>query len=113
MITKYYVLAHYSRHIRKGMQILLSQHSDTVIAYDHLKHRLVIVCLNRNNRMDIGFDFSIFSRISDGSVKRWTTNTLNGSLYIETNDLYIKAKKLTLLLEEKTVQTFEIDNVFI
>ena len=109
---KFYVMAQYSRHIRKGMQILDTDHSDSVIAYDSVSHKLVIVGVNHNTAQNITYDLSLFSRVGAGIVKRWTTNTHGSDRYVERNDLHINSKSLTVPFSEKTVQTIEINNVF-
>ena len=106
-------MAQYSRHIRKGMEILDNDRSDSVFAYDRTNHKLVVVILNKDNPQNITLDLSRFSRIDVGSVKRWTTHTANGSHYVFDNILQIKSKSLTIPLTQKSIQTIEINNVFI
>src|SRR5689334_14875970 len=88
-------MAQYSRHIRKGMAILESNHSGSVFAYDKSSHRLVVVGLNKGNEQHIDYDLSLFSKVGDGVVKRWTTHTKSGSdRYVERNDLHISSETI-------------------
>ncbi|CAG2182344.1 unnamed protein product, partial [Oppiella nova] len=66
--SKYYVMAQYSRHIRKGMQIIGSEKAETVAAYDEKNKRLVIVTRNLDKSQNITYDLSQFGRITDGTV---------------------------------------------
>jgi galactan endo-1,6-beta-galactosidase len=98
------------------MHIIDSGNSDTVAAYDHLSHRLVIVTLNRGTAQSITYDLSDFSKVSGesaGLVRRWITNTDSGEHYVMQNDLHLNGKSLTASFTANTVQTFEIDNVLI
>ena len=95
------------------MVILESNHSDSVFAYDKLSHRLVIVGLNKGKAQHITYDLTQFSKIGEGVVKRWTTNTKVGTdRYVEHNDLHINSKSITVSFAENSVQTIEINNVF-
>ena len=110
---KYYVMAQYSRHIRKGMQILETSESNSVAAYDRKAGHLVIVSVNPDKQTNITYDLSQFSRITTGSVSRWTTSTQSGDRYVERNDIKINSKTLTVPLNEKSVQTIEIKGIFV
>lgn len=108
---KYYVLAQYSRHIRKGMTIIESTNSESVAAYDKTNHVLVIVTVKKDKAESVTFDLSKFSKVTDGTVKRWVTNTAGGDKYVAHNDLSVKSKSLTVHFDAKTVQTIEIEGV--
>ena len=107
-------MAQYSRHIRKGMAIVESQRSDSVAAYDEHNNRLVIVTLNNaNESQNITYDLSAFARITDGAVSRWTTTPAGGQRYALDTSLSVKSKSLVATLDKKSVQTIQINNVFI
>ncbi|CAG2113834.1 unnamed protein product [Medioppia subpectinata] len=112
--AKYYVMAQYSRHIRKGMLIVESDRSDSVAAYDQSNRRLVIVTLNiGDDSQNITYDLSQFGRITDGSVSRWTTTPDDKQHYVFDNKLNVKAKTLNAVLNKKSIHTIVIENVFI
>mmetsp|Transcript_25907 Transcript_25907/g.54717 ORF Transcript_25907/g.54717 Transcript_25907/m.54717 type:complete len:508 (+) Transcript_25907:49-1572(+) len=110
--VKYFVLAHYSRHIRPGMTILDGGESNTVAAYDSSARRLVIVSANYNKEQWITYDLSKF-RVVGGAVRRWCTNTQGGDRYVEYRDTEIAAggSSFTSRFAPFTLQTFEVEQV--
>jgi len=69
---KWFVLAHYTRHIRPGMQILDSSDVSTVSAYDEDRRVLVLVTTNHGSKKSLSFDLSSFSHVG-GPVSVWWT----------------------------------------
>ncbi len=109
---KYYVLAHYTRHIRPGMQILSTSDSHSVAAYDPVQHRLVLVTLNDGNAQTIHYDLSGLFDIQ-GPARSWTTSPtgslryhLDGTVFLDTN-----SPSLSVPFQSFTVKTIEIDYV--
>ena len=83
--TKYYALAHYSRHIRSGMTIIDGGDDSTISAYDNKTGKLVIVSSVMNQLqypVNICYDLSGFASVPD-FVDRWST-----ALYDDSTDLY-------------------------
>jgi galactan endo-1,6-beta-galactosidase len=107
---KYYVLAHYTRHIRPGMIILDGSHGNTVVAYDGSARKLVIITMNYNTAQTVDYDLSAFYEAS-GPVRRWITETGSSVSYLSANDTAINNKMFSAAFAANTIQTFEIQNV--
>jgi galactan endo-1,6-beta-galactosidase len=110
---KYYVMAHYTRHIRPGMLVISSPNDKkSVIAYDRENCVLVVVTVNTKGSQNATFDLSKFQSIK-GPVTLWKTDTRGGG------DLYSKYflvdqvvnRTLTVQLETKSVYTIEVQGV--
>jgi galactan endo-1,6-beta-galactosidase len=109
---KYYVMAHYSRHIRAGMTILDGYHDDTVVAYDKSARKLVLVTMSYNTPQTVTYNLTNFFR-AEGPVRRWVTELGNANVsYVESNNIVI-GSNLTFQASfaADTLQTFEIENV--
>ncbi|MFD7902932.1 glycoside hydrolase [Kitasatospora sp. NPDC059747] len=114
--NKYFVLAQYTRHIRPGMQILDSGDPSTVAAYDPGRHRLVLVTVRGNTSQDITYDLSRFSAV--GSIaRRWVTDAdpyyRIARQYETAPDAPLNGKQLTISFGANSIQTIEIDDVWI
>jgi len=107
---KYYVLAHYTRHIRPGMIILDGYHGDSVVAYSAAERKLVIVTMNYNTPQTVTYDLSAFFEAA-GPVRRWITETGSGVSYVSADDIVIGNKTFSAGFAANTIQTFEIQNV--
>ncbi|MEU0375605.1 glycoside hydrolase [Streptomyces sp. NPDC006283] len=114
--NKYFVLAQYTRHIRPGMRILDSGDQATVAAYHPDQHRLVLVTVRGDTSQDITYDLSDFRTVGT-SARRWVTDA---DLYYRTarqyqpvSDAPLNGNQLTLTLGANSIQTIEIDNVWI
>lgn len=111
--TKYFVMAQFSRHVRKGMRILSTDSGDTMAAYDAAGKTLVIVATNSDAAQSVTLDISKFGvHGTDGaSVSRWSTVTGGGDQYAFYNDTKIAGGKFTVPFASGQVQTFEISGV--
>jgi galactan endo-1,6-beta-galactosidase len=116
--NKYFVFAHYTRHIRRSMQILDSGDQATVAAYDASARRLVLVTVRGDTTQRVTYDLSRFTSVggsSGGAVRRWTTDASpSGSIYrqyLRESDVLLSGKSLTVEHQLYTVTTLEIDNV--
>jgi hypothetical protein len=69
---KWFVLAHYSRHVRPGMVLLGTSDLDTVAAYDVNRRTLVLVVTNYGVARFKTFDLSRLAT-AEGPVTRWVT----------------------------------------
>lgn len=111
---KYYVMAHYSRHIRPGMKIISSGgDKKSVVAYDAARKVLVIVTVNLDaTAQTITFDLSVYTTVS-GPVSVWKTDTSgSGALYAASTLLSSVANKaFKSTFAAKSIQTFEIQGV--
>ncbi len=107
---KYFVLAHYSRHIRPGMTIIDVSDPNAVAAYDAKEHKLILVVLNEGPARSVTFDLSKFKE-ARGPVSRWITEPQSKSRYEVHDDNVIDGKSLKCNLPARSVQTFEISHV--
>lgn len=109
--TKFWVLAHYSRHIRPGMTIIDGGEANTISAYDAELRRLVVITTNYGTSQSVTYDLSKFKR-SLGPVTRWCTETATtGQRYEKHQDVKISDNSFVSYFNENTIQTFEIENV--
>lgn len=111
---KYYIMAHYSRHIRPGMKIISSDgDKKSVVAYDAARQVLVIVTVNLDaTPQTITFDLLAFTTVN-GPVSVWKTDTSGlGALYAASTLLAsVMNKNFKATFTAKSVQTFEIQGV--
>ncbi|KAL9083743.1 MAG: hypothetical protein Q9165_008409 [Trypethelium subeluteriae] len=110
---KYYVLAQFTRHIRKGMTILDGGSDYLTAAYDATNKKLIIVAVNWGSAQTITFDLSKFSTpgTSGALVKRWSTQISSGDKYVSYSDTYLSGSKFSSKFATNQVMTFEVDNV--
>jgi galactan endo-1,6-beta-galactosidase len=109
---KYYVFAHYTRHIRQGMTILDGSQDDTVVAYDKSARKLVLVTMNYNVTNNITYNLTNFFNAA-GPVRRWTTELANTNVtYAQFDDIVISSNRTFQAgFAADTIQSFEIQNV--
>jgi galactan endo-1,6-beta-galactosidase len=108
--TKYYVMAHYTRHIREGAQVLESGNGNTFAAYDRAARRLILVTINYGTAQPISYDLSRFHTVN-GPIRRWSTQIKGTERYGSYDDTRLSGKAFSAAFPANTVQTFEIDNV--
>lgn len=110
---KYFVLAQFTRHIRKGMTILDGGSDYTAAAYDATNKKLIIVAVNWGGAQNINFDLSHFSTpgTNGALVKRWSTQISSGDRYVSYSDTYLSGAKFSSHFATDQVMTFEVDNV--
>jgi galactan endo-1,6-beta-galactosidase len=108
--AKYFVLAHYSRHIRPGMTMIASSEPNTVAAYDETAHKLVLVTLNDGPARAIAYDLSGFAEIK-GPITRWITDPLGAARYEVHHDNQLERKGFHSVFPARAIETFEIENV--
>ena len=109
---KYYVLAQYTRHIRPGMKILDGGEGNTIAAYDTNSHKLVLVTMNYDSAQWISYDLSNLFNAA-GPIRRWLTTTGPGVKYAPYSDISITNRILRCWFTTNTIQTFEIQNVYL
>lgn len=72
--TKYFVLAHYTRHILVNDDIIENDDKNTITSYSDMSHRLTVVTFNPSeDTSDICFDLSMFKVLAN-DVAYWVTN---------------------------------------
>ncbi|PRP82944.1 endo-beta-1,6-galactanase [Planoprotostelium fungivorum] len=104
---KHYVMAHYTRHIRPGMQIMNAGFSgSSAAAYDAKENKLVIVSFN-NDKEQAGFtfDLSLFSKVN-ATANVWST-TVGGEKYAQMQKT-VKGTILLDVLPSQSIRTYEI-----
>ncbi|HWI56291.1 MAG TPA: hypothetical protein VNZ22_03640, partial [Bacillota bacterium] len=110
---KYYVLAHYTRHIRPGMKILDGGEGNTIAAYDAAAHKLVLVTMNYGTAQWISYDLSRFYNVA-GPIRRWMTAAASsGVKYAQYSDTVLSGRSFRSYFATNTIQTFEVSNVYI
>ncbi|KAJ5103525.1 Endo-beta-1-6-galactanase [Penicillium argentinense] len=112
---KYYELAHFTRHIRPGMQLLETNSTNVVAAIDQSSHTLVIVAANWDGQETFEFDLSAFSKIpGDGTkIRGWKTDRVGDSLYSSFGNIAVQNERISTSFENGTIQTLEIDGVYL
>eukprot|EP00927_Polykrikos_kofoidii_P053993 TRINITY_DN4849_c0_g1_i1.p1 TRINITY_DN4849_c0_g1~~TRINITY_DN4849_c0_g1_i1.p1 ORF type:complete len:513 (-),score=90.95 TRINITY_DN4849_c0_g1_i1:1-1539(-) len=106
---KYWVMAHYTRHIRPGMAILESGDENTIVAYHVQNARLVVVTVNYGQAQTLTMDFSNMKQ-AQGPVSCWRTETHSKEKY-QPSTFNLLGGVFRADLETKTIHTFEIENV--
>ncbi|KAI1844801.1 hypothetical protein JX266_009029 [Neoarthrinium moseri] len=110
---KYYVLAQFTRHIRKGMTILDGGSDNTVAAYDAANKKLIIVAVNWGSAQYLNFDLSSFTTpgTNGALVTRWSTMIGSGERYVKYSDTYLSGSKFWSNFATNQIQTFEVSGV--
>jgi len=106
---KFYVVAHYTRHIRPGMTIIDSGEDNTVAAYDRASRKLVLVTVNYGTAQWVTYNLTNFA-IAAGSIRKWTTATGTGGKY-QVSAMTLADRSFKSWFETNSVQTFEVQNV--
>ncbi|MFI9329530.1 glycoside hydrolase [Kitasatospora sp. NPDC052868] len=111
--TKFFVLAHYTRHIRPGMRIIDAGHPDVVAAYDDDAGKLVVVVVNSGDTQWIDVHLSRFGVIpAEGTmVDRWCTEFDGGRRYEHRLDTRISGRRFWSQFPARSVQTFEVSGI--
>ena len=106
---KYYVAAHYTRHIRPGMTIIDGGEDNTVAAYDRPNRKLVLVTVNYGTPQWITYSLTNFA-IAAGPIRKWSTVTGVGGKY-QASAMTLLDRSFKSWFETNSVQTLEIQNV--
>ena len=109
---KYFVLAHYSRHIHPGMTLLDTDDWRVAAAHDASARRLVIVVFNDSKQAaPVRFDLSALKPGDrDARVRRWLTEPLAQTRYRRLPDEALAVAN-TWKFPPRSVVTLEIDKV--
>jgi galactan endo-1,6-beta-galactosidase len=109
--VKYWIFAHYSRHIRPGMDIIPCGNDWCVAAHDPQARRLVLVQQSdERTRTTITYDLSRFSAVR-GPVMHWVTAVQGSDRYAKDESLQITGRSLIVHLDPLTIHTIEIEGV--
>ncbi|KAF4315719.1 hypothetical protein BBO99_00007752 [Phytophthora kernoviae] len=112
---KYYVMAHYSHHIRRGMNIHATDDPDTVAAFDAENSVLVIVRVTPGEAETKQIVINDFMAGGESAVDRWptridtwTTHTKSkGSFYVESG-MQDPSLKFNVDFPAESVMTLEV-----
>ena len=108
---KFFVLAHYSRHIRPGMRLLATEDWRTVAAFDTAARRLVVVALNEAKRpADLRLDLSAFDPRAP-RAQRWITEPLGKSRYRRLPEEPENAASASWKLPPQSIVTIEVNGL--
>ena len=109
---KYFILAHYSRHIRPGMTLLATGDWRVAAAHDAPARRLVVTVFNdAKHAVPVRFDLSAFKAgAGDTRVRRWLTEPLGQSRYRRLPDERLAVAN-TWKFPPRSVVTLEIDDI--
>jgi galactan endo-1,6-beta-galactosidase len=107
----YLVFAHYSRHIRPGMELLDAGEHNAVAAFDASAHRLSLVAYEPGETSTMELDLSAFSKHGD-TASQWLTLTGDGPKYEKRDDIKITGNRLVIEMPAHSVRTVEVNGVF-
>jgi len=114
---KFFLMAHYSRHIKEGMAILRSGDPNIVTAYDPGAKKLVLVTRNREPDRDITWDLSAFKAANPNhntKVRVWRTQTNGSELYNALPEGCIDmdySKHYRMRVPRNSIVTLEIEDI--
>ncbi|KAJ3395305.1 hypothetical protein HDU84_000072 [Entophlyctis sp. JEL0112] len=112
---KHYVFAHFTRHIRQGMTIMSSSHSNSIAAYDQANKKLVVVAMNYGTAQYYNVDLTGFASVN-GPIVRWETNCNGGgNLYKQFSDTVVNNDlsypRFWSYMNVNTIMSFEVSGV--
>ena len=106
--NKWFVLAQYSRHVRRGFTIIDGGEDNTVAALDTHGSKLVLITANYGDAHKMTYDLSAFASVGGGCV-RWTTEFASGGdQYQERRDCAPSGSTLKVTLAKASITTFEL-----
>lgn len=107
-ITKqYYAMAQFSKFIRPGSRILLTDDPHSVAAYHSADRRLTVVVHNPGSQRTIGYDLRAFN--ADGSsAKLYRTSERDN---LAESNIQINRSKLTVNLDARSITTVVLSNI--
>lgn len=107
-ITKqYYAMANFSKFIRPGSRIIVTDDGYSVAAYDVAKKQLTIVACNEASQREVSYDLSAF-KFDVRSAKVYQTSLFAN---LAEADLPIQSNGFKALLGMQSVTTFVISNI--
>ena len=105
---KYFALAQFSRHIRKGMRIIPSSDPTMVFAHDSRSKKLVVVVANLTKTAKTKtISFADFKTVGT-KIDTWITEPKRGVLYQKGAKPALDAKMMTINMPSESVQTIEL-----
>jgi len=108
---KWHVLAQYTRAIPQGAVILTTGDESTIAAYDAEHSKLTLICLNDTDKArPVRFDLSKFST-PGRRADVWLTQPQGQARYQVSAAVPLQGNILSVILPEKSVQTFVINDV--
>ena len=112
IFTKYYVMAHFSRHIRPGMMVIDGGNPAVASAYDPVHYQLAIVSQNgTSGQWPATYVLTNFAQVG-GPVTQWQMEMLGGSdRYAEYTNVTLSGKQFQVGIPTNTMESFEVQNV--
>jgi galactan endo-1,6-beta-galactosidase len=109
---KYFVLAHFTRHIRPGMTIVGAS-AWSVAAYNAATQTLAIVAYNSGPAQTFEFSLSAFAKggVSGALVPRWVTQIGSGSRYVAFSDTHLSGTEFSVAFAANEIMSFEVSGV--
>merc|ERR1719195_1531461 len=113
--TKFYVMAHFTRHIRPGMKILQTSYGAgdnlyTVAAYSSAGKKLALVTMNDDRvKKYVVYDFSGLK--VDGVGEEWLTYMNNSKLYVKVSEGWPVKNYFGTILDPFSIVSFEVSGV--
>ncbi|QJE97245.1 glycoside hydrolase [Luteolibacter luteus] len=106
---KWFVLAHYTRHIPRGAIMLTTKEESVIAAYDERSGKLAIICLNDSEKeREFQIDLSGFASTAS-TASSWLTEPRERSRYELHEKLPLSGKLLDQKLPKKSVRSFVLE----
>ncbi len=106
LTQKYYAFGQFSRYIRPGMRIILTD-KRSLCAYDEKKEELVIVAVNpKKNETQTEFFFEGLPAFFSAKAVRTSGSIKDGEHWAETDCYSLKENSLTVTLKGNSITTF-------
>jgi len=109
---KYYIFAHFTRHIRPTMSIVSVSGNHVVAAYDASGHVLALVATNLGTSAQT-FTYDLGDFAVQGSITRWCTNFEGHDRYTKYDDVRLIGTKLEVHFPAKTIMSFQFEDTHV
>lgn len=109
---KYHTFAHFTRHIRPGMEIMDMDDAYTLVAYGAKDKEIAVVISNFDtSTREVALQLKDFEIC--GPTTRWCTNFIGDDTYAECKDMGPEGEQNTLwiVLPPKSIMSFRIESV--
>ena len=112
LTQKYYAIGQFTRFIRPGSTVILTDNDSVIAAYDPGKKSLSVVAVNATGKdKSAAFDFKGFKVGGTASVIRTSGNLGNGESWKELGEIHADSSGFKFTLIANSVTTFVIDRV--
>ncbi|MBP5151815.1 MAG: hypothetical protein ILP13_02730 [Lachnospiraceae bacterium] len=112
LTQKYYAIGQFTRFIRPGSTVILTDNDSVIAAYDPGKKSLSVVAVNATGKdKSAAFDFKGFKVGGTASVIRTSGSLGNGESWKELGEIHADSSGFKFTLIANSVTTFVIDRV--